>query len=101
MCEINVKVNCPHCQGTKVVKNGTKRTGEQNFLCRGCGKQFQYKYRYRGQTPRRVKLSLLHGCGIRDSSKVNGVSARTVQRPCGRQGRRPFLRPGESATGGC
>ncbi|MBA4850527.1 IS1 family transposase [Emticicia sp. BO119] len=40
MCLINIKVNCPHCHSTKVVKNGIKTTGRQNFLCNTCGKQF-------------------------------------------------------------
>ncbi|WP_101359341.1 transposase-like zinc-binding domain-containing protein [Raineya orbicola] len=33
------KLNCPHCQGTNVVKNGRKKDETQNFLCKSCGKQ--------------------------------------------------------------
>ncbi|WP_101359908.1 transposase-like zinc-binding domain-containing protein [Raineya orbicola] len=38
MSEVLTKVNCPHCQSTKVVKNARKKDGTQNFLCKSCGK---------------------------------------------------------------
>ncbi len=47
MCEITTKVNCPHCQSAKVVKNGHKKDGTQNFLCKSCGKQLQSMYKKR------------------------------------------------------
>ena len=31
MCEILIQVTCPHCEGTKVNKNGKKGNGNQNF----------------------------------------------------------------------
>jgi insertion element IS1 protein InsB len=49
MCKITTIVGCPHCHSAKVVKNGEKNTGVLNFLCRGCGRQFQYVYRYKGR----------------------------------------------------
>lgn len=86
MCLINIKrgrptVNCPHCHCTKVVKNGKKRTGIQNFLCKSCKKQFQWEYFYQGANPMvksQVKIALLHGSGIRDSCKVFGISPQTT-----------------------
>lgn len=81
MCLINIKVNCPHCHSTKVVKNGIKSTGRQNFLCNSCGKQFQWEYLYQGANPSvksQVKSSLLHGSGIRDCYKVYGISPQTT-----------------------
>lgn len=81
MCLINIKVNCPHCHSTKVVKNGIKSTGRQNFLCNACGKQFQWEYLYQGANPSvksQVKSSLLHGSGIRDCYKVYGISPQTT-----------------------
>lgn len=81
MCLINIQVKCPHCYGSKVVKNGIKRTGRQNFLCKSCGKQFQHEYLYQGSDPgvkAQVKSSLLHGSGIRDCVKIFGVSAKTT-----------------------
>ena len=81
MCEIKIKVKCAHCCSPKVVKNGVKRTGQQNFRCKTCGKQFQHEYFYQGADPlvkHRVKSSLLHGSGIRDCVKVHGMAAKTV-----------------------
>lgn len=96
MCQINIKVNCPHCHSTKVVKNGKKRTGMQNFLCRPCGKQFQYAYFYQGSNPlvkSQVKSSLLHGSGIRDCYKVFGVSYQTTLNMILSEGKRVNLTP--------
>jgi len=31
---------CPHCQVTRIVKNGHIHTGKQRYLCRQCGYQF-------------------------------------------------------------
>ena len=81
MCLINIKANCLHCSSPNVVKNGTKGTGKQNFLCNDCGKQFQYEYEYQGADPRvrkKIKSSLLHGGGIRDNSSVFEVSQNVV-----------------------
>jgi insertion element IS1 protein InsB len=81
MCEITTTVGCPHCHSAKVVKNGEKNTGAQNFLCRGCGKQFQYVYKDKGANPdvKRLILSmLLRNCGIRDVGAVLGVRRNSV-----------------------
>ena len=96
MCLINIKVNCPHCHSSKVVKNGTKSTGKQNFLCKNCGKQFQHEYFYQGSDPSvkaQVKSSLLHGSGIRDCNKVFGVSAKTTLRLILTEGQKVVIRP--------
>lgn len=96
MCLINIQVKCPHCHSPKVVKNGIKPTGRQNFLCKDCGKQFQHEYLYQGADPgvrAQVKSSLLHGCGIRDCNKVFGVSARTVLALILAQGMSVRIRP--------
>jgi IS1 family transposase len=78
---INIKVDCPHCSSSNVVKNGIKKTGQQNFLCKNCKKQFQHQYFYQGANPKvrqQIKSSLLHGGGIRDNATVFGVSSQTV-----------------------
>ena len=34
-------MQCPHCKHDHIVKNGiTSSSGKQNYLCRGCGRQF-------------------------------------------------------------
>jgi len=83
MCELKVKVKCPHCLSAKVVKNGKKPSGVQNFLCRSCGKQFQWEYLYQGAAPEvqaQMTRNLLHGSGIRDTAKVCSTSPCTVIR---------------------
>ncbi len=44
MCEITIQIKCPNCNDTRVKKNGIKRTGQQDFLCHNCRKQFQCLY---------------------------------------------------------
>jgi insertion element IS1 protein InsB len=74
-------VTCPHCQGVKVVRNGIKKNGRQNLLCRSCKKQFQAEYVYRGRAPENKALilkMLCRGSGVRDCTAVSGVSKSTV-----------------------
>jgi len=81
MQTIKIKVQCPHCESSNVVKNGIKSTGEQNFLCKSCRKQFQASYQNKGANPlikKQIISSLLHGSGIRDCSTVHQVSAQCV-----------------------
>jgi IS1 family transposase/transposase-like protein len=96
MCEIKIKVSCPHCHSSKVVKNGKKSTGRQNFLCRGCGKQFQHEYYYLGADPQiktYTQSSLLHGSGIRDCQKIYGIAPKTVLRLIEQTGKQLVIRP--------
>ena len=77
MSQILVQVVCPHCEGTKVKKNGKKANGNQNFYCHPCGKQFQFSYAYKGADPRikrQVRSMSLNSSGIRDIHRVLGVS---------------------------
>jgi insertion element IS1 protein InsB len=81
MCEITIKVNCPHCFCSKVVKNGKKGNGSQNFLCKSCKKQFVYEYLYWGADPFTKRLAmnmLLKGSGIRDVAAVLKISKGAV-----------------------
>jgi insertion element IS1 protein InsB len=74
-------VSCPHCRGTKVVRNGIKRNGRQNLRCKDCRKQFQEQYVYKGcvaKTKDLVLRMLCRGSGIRDAAVLTGVSASTV-----------------------
>jgi IS1 family transposase len=81
MCEIKIEVYCPHCSSAKVVKNGKKSTGKQNFKCKGCGKQFQHEYVYHGadiRTKHLIISMLLRNCGIRDIAIILQVSTQLV-----------------------
>ena len=74
-------VSCPHCLGIKVVRNGVKKNGRQNLLCKACRKQFQSEYVHKGCVPQnkeQVLRMLCRGSGIRDCEAVTGVSHFTV-----------------------
>jgi len=79
MAMINAK--CIHCKSKNTVKNGKRPNGVQCFLCRDCRKAFQDEYANNGAKPE-VKLLIikmsLNGSGIRDISRVLGVSQGTV-----------------------
>ena len=77
MCEILIQVTCPHCESSKVKKNGKKKNGNQNFYCHACQKQFQLHYQYKGADPRTKRLvrsMSFNGSGIRDIQRVLGLS---------------------------
>jgi insertion element IS1 protein InsB len=67
----------------KVVKNGVKRTGRQNSLCRACGKRFQFEYAKAGCRPASKQLALrmlVRNSGVRDVEQVTGVHRQAVLR---------------------
>lgn len=77
MCEITIKVKCAYCPSSKVVKNGKKTNGTQNFLCRDCNKQFQLSYKNKGADPAiqdMIIRMLERNSGIRDIESVLEVS---------------------------
>ena len=89
MCEILIKINCPHCQSSKVVKNGKKKNGEQNLLCQRCRKQFLSHYQNKGADPaiKQMIIRLLErNSGIRDIEELLGISRRCILDNLCRQG---------------
>jgi insertion element IS1 protein InsB len=75
------EITCPRCSRGNVIKHGTTRAGKQRYRCRRCRRQFITDYTNRGHDPevRRLIVPLsLNGCGIRDISRVLGVSTNTV-----------------------
>ena len=96
MCEILIKINCPHCQSSKVVKNGKKKNGRQNLLCRSCNKQFLSQYQNRGADPaiKQLVIRLLErNNGIRDIENVLHISRRCVLHTLVRKGERIAIKP--------
>ena len=80
---LDKEVNCPYCQSVKVVRNGVKKSGRQNLLCRHCGKQFQFEYTYKAcdhGCRQLVHRMLLRGSGVRDCAAVARISKETVLR---------------------
>jgi len=81
MCQLTMRIICPHCSSSHVVKNGIKSTGKQNLQCKDCFKQFQAEYSNNGADPRqrqRVVLMLLHNTGIRDIEAITGIRRTTI-----------------------
>lgn len=90
------QAECPRCRSLKVVKNGKKKTGVQNILCRVCALQFQEEYVYRGADYKNkdlLKRMLLRGSGVRDCSVVLGISTGCVLRQILNMGKESELRP--------
>ena len=98
MCEILIKINCPHCQSSKVVKNGKKKNGKQNLLCRVCRKQFLYQYQNKGADPavKQLIIRLLErNSGIRDIAELLAISRRCILDNLCRQGNRITIQPSQ------
>ncbi|WP_192825286.1 IS1 family transposase [Rufibacter sp. LB8] len=96
MFEVLIKINCPHCQSSKVVKNGKKKNGAQNLLCHSCRKQFQATYQYKGADPATKQLMvrlLERNNGIRDIEALLGVSRKCILDNLCRQGSRLSIAP--------
>ena len=75
--KLQIEVVCPDCCSAKVVRNGVKKTGKQNLLCKECKRQFQAGYKNKGadaEVKEKLVKMLLRGSGIRDCTAVLGVS---------------------------
>jgi transposase-like protein len=70
-------IYCPHCHSKNINKNGKKPNHTQNYLCRGCSKQFQMEYKNQGANPvvkNYVQKALCRNSGITDIEKIFNVS---------------------------
>lgn len=73
-------MNCPHCQSSKVVKNG-RRQGKQSYLCRHCNRQFRDNPHPQSYCPEVKDLCIkmsLNGMGFRAIERVTGISHNSV-----------------------
>jgi transposase-like protein len=77
-------LQCPYCQGTEVVRQGTTPEGKQRYRCRQSrcqGRTFLLEYAYPGQS-RHVKHQMVdrarNGSGRRETARVLHVSPTTV-----------------------
>ena len=96
MCEILIKINCPHCQSSKVVKNGKKKNGGQNLLCRNCRKQFLGQYQKKGADPALKQLIiklLARNSGVRDIEALLEISRKCILDNLCRQGNAIEIKP--------
>ncbi len=99
MSQIIIKLNCPHCFSAKVVKNGKKANGSQNYLCKKCKKQFLGEYLYWGadvKVKRQIEIMLVNGNGIRDISRILGISTGCVLRTLVKNGKEIVIKPSKN-----
>ena len=76
-----IAVKCRYCESELVYKHGHARSGEPRYRCRNCQRSFQATYRYEGNkagTPDKIIQMAMNGSGVRDTSRVLGVSITTV-----------------------
>jgi IS1 family transposase/transposase-like protein len=81
--KITIELYCPHCQGTKIKKNGKKTYRKQNYLCKDCGRQFigDHALTYKGchsKLYKRIEKMLVRGVGIRDIAEIEDISTDKV-----------------------
>ena len=96
MSEVIQNPKCPHCHSAKIVKNGKKTNGQQNYKCKSCTKQFQNQYFYNACDPNvkeLMKRMILRGSGVRAISAVLLVSINAVLRLILRWGKEVTVRP--------
>ena len=96
MFEVRITINCAHCQSSKIVKNGVKKNGSPNLLCRDCKKQFQARYKNKGADPavKQLILRLLErNNGIRDIEEVLQVSRNCILSNLCRYGNQLSIKP--------
>lgn len=53
-------ITCPHCNGTKIKKNGHTPNGKQRFYCRICGKSFTTSAKFKISKKARLVLGVLY-----------------------------------------
>lgn len=75
------EIACPRCPSLNIKKNGITANQKQRYRCKDCGRQFITLYAYRAcqkQVRQMIVPMTLNGSGIRDISRVLGISANTV-----------------------
>ena len=100
-------MQCPHCQGSEVVKYGTVSHGKARYRCqqtKTCGRTFRRTYTYPGGLPA-VKQQIVemtrNGSGGRDITRVLQVGPTTVIKELKKKA--PALSPVNKSVveGGC
>ena len=78
---VTVQVQCRYCQSMSIYKHGYARSGEPRYRCRDCQRSFQLYYHNvanRDGIPETIVEMAINGSGVRDTSRVLGVSITTV-----------------------
>ena len=75
------EIQCPHCGGRDLRKNGKCTNGAQRYYCKLCKKQFRLDYRYNAYkkgVKEKITEMTLNGSGVRDIGLVLSISKDTV-----------------------
>jgi insertion element IS1 protein InsB len=75
-------MQCPKCQGTQVIKNGTIHNGKPKWKCKACGRQFvadPTQRRISAETKQTIDTLLLERISLAGIVRVTGVSLRWLQ----------------------
>jgi transposase-like protein len=75
-------MQCPKCQGTQVIKNGTIHNGKSKWKCKKCGRQFVLnptQRRISDETKQTIDKLLLERISLAGIVRVTGVSLRSLQ----------------------
>lgn len=76
-----VQVQCRYCQSVSIYKHGYARSSKSRYRCRDCQRSFQLYYHNVGNRdgiPEKIVEMAINGSGVRDTSRVLGVSITTV-----------------------
>jgi len=75
------EIQCPHCSGSSLQKNGHSENGTQRWRCNECRKSFQLTYRYNARKPgvkEQITVLTLNSSGVRDIGRILGINKNTV-----------------------
>ena len=75
-------MQCPRCQGTRLIKNGTIHTGKPKWMCKDCRRQFvaqSTQRRISDETKQTIDKLLLERISLAGIVRVTGVSLRWLQ----------------------
>ncbi len=79
-----ISVKCPLCGSEKVSKNGSTKSGKQQYICnnKNCKKSsFILDYTYNASKPEvksKITTMAINGNSIRDIAKVLKISSTTI-----------------------
>ena len=81
--KITIELRCPHCHSERIVKNGHKSNGTQNYQCKTCKKQFisDHEKKYSGTLPwisSLIKMMIVRGNGVTDISAILKIHIKTL-----------------------
>lgn len=75
-------MQCPRCNGTRIVKNGRIHTGKPKWMCKDCRRQFvsdPSQRRISEATKHTIDKLLLERISLAGIARVTGVSSRWLQ----------------------